>query len=76
MHLNDDIYATDIDGTNERLIIADTTGLNPMPNPDEILCKKEAEDGYEHIYKLNITDFSLTQYSFGDFNDDAATVNP
>ena len=71
---NDNIYAIDMDGTNERLVIDDGfiyKQLNYDPSDGQgLIMGSDRSDGNMHIYKINVDGTGLEQLTDGPYLDE------
>ncbi|MFX0182930.1 MAG: hypothetical protein ACFE95_07600 [Candidatus Hodarchaeota archaeon] len=79
--LEGNIYAIDLDGTNERTILDDDylnyhENYNPVDGQALLMRSDRSEDGNMHIYTLNIDGTGIVQLTEGPYNDDSAVYSP
>jgi len=77
---NDNIYAIDMDGTNERTVL-DDGHINMHWNYDPsdgtgLIMGSDRSDGNMHIYKINVDGTGLEQLSEGPYLDEFPILSP
>ncbi len=75
------IHATDIDGTNERMVLDDAylnnwENYNPVDGDLFLMRSNRATDGNNHIFAINSAGNIITQLTFGPYNDVGAMYSP
>lgn len=80
------IYAINMDGTNDRTVLDDDIYLNypenyhPVDGQAMLMRSNRGSDGNYHIFNLNVTDpvteASIVQLTDGPYNDDMAMYSP
>jgi len=76
-----DIHATDIDGTNERMVIADAylnywENYHPVYNDTFLMRSNRATDGNNHIFAIDSDGDIIAQLTDGPYNDVGAMYSP
>ena len=80
-HRNDNIYAIDMDGSNERTVIDDAYvnlawNFNPA-NGQELIMGSDSLDGNMHLFKMNADGSDIVQLTdAGPYNDEYPIMSP
>ncbi|MFW9822589.1 MAG: hypothetical protein ACFFE4_06625, partial [Candidatus Thorarchaeota archaeon] len=79
-HFNDNIYAINMDGTNERTVIADTNenrwwNYNPLDG-NELIMGSDREDGNMHLFNINVNGTEIVQLTDGPYLDEYPFYSP
>ncbi|MFX0171152.1 MAG: hypothetical protein ACFE9L_04470 [Candidatus Hodarchaeota archaeon] len=80
-HLDGNIYAIDIDGSNDRTVLDDEyTNIpetyDPVDGQTLLMRSNRGDDGNMHIYTLNLAGTWLRALTAGPYNDDGAIYSP
>jgi len=77
---NDNIYAIDMDGTNERTVLDDAHinwGWNYNPSDGQgLIMGSNRSDGNMHIYKINVDGTGIEQLTEGPYLDEGPILSP
>ncbi|MFX0208255.1 MAG: hypothetical protein ACFFDT_19880 [Candidatus Hodarchaeota archaeon] len=79
--LEGNIYAIDLDGTNERTILDDDSlnyheSYDPVNEQALLMISNRSEDGNMHIYSVNVDGTGVVQLTRGPYNDETAMYSP
>ncbi|MFX1538612.1 MAG: TolB family protein, partial [Promethearchaeota archaeon] len=79
--LEGNIYAINLDGSNERTILDDDylnyyENYNPIDEEALLMSSNRSKDGNMHIYTLNVDGTGIVQLTKGPYNDETAIYSP
>ncbi len=83
-HQYDNIYAMDMDGTNERTVLDDEYinimgqwgNYNPLDGQSFLMGSNRATDGNMHVFKMNVDGTGIEQLTEGPYNDEYPILSP